>query len=147
VTGVTLFGKMGLCPSATKKQKFDPFRCIRRGMSRSLGDMEYQELSRLENIVENLLSQFGSLRQEKEHLESELERKRLELAELREATAQLQEEKNVIHGRVNSLISSLEKWERAQAGVPQPVDVPLAAVQQDLQYAGPAEPQELTVRG
>lgn len=105
--------------------------------------MEYEELSRLENIVESLLAQFGSLRQEKEELEAELERKKLELAELREAAAQLKEEKNVIHGRVNSLISSLEKWEKAQAGGPPPLESPQVAVQQDLLYAGPLEPNGL----
>jgi regulator of replication initiation timing len=109
--------------------------------------MEYEELSRLENIVEKLLSQFGSIKQEKEQLEAELERKELELAALREAAGQLKEEKNVIHGRVNSLISSLEKWERVQAGGPQAADLPQAAVQQDLQYAGPQEPRALDVRG
>ncbi|HWH71797.1 MAG TPA: cell division protein ZapB [Candidatus Sulfotelmatobacter sp.] len=102
--------------------------------------MEYEELSRLEGIVEKLLSQYGSLKQEKEQLEAELDRKNRELAELREAAAQLQEEKTVIHGRVNSLIGSLEKWEKTQAGSRPPVEVPPVAVQQDLLYALPSEP-------
>lgn len=99
--------------------------------------MEFEELSRLEGIVEKLLAQYGSLKQEKEQLEAELDRKNRELSELRDTAAQLQEEKSVIHGRVNSLISSLEKWEKTQSGK-QPVNAPQTAVQQGL-YAMPPE--------
>jgi FtsZ-binding cell division protein ZapB len=107
--------------------------------------MQYEELSRLEKIIEKLLSQFGTLKEEKEQLAAELEQKEREIVELRKAAAQLKEEKSVIHGRVSSLISSLEKWEKAQTNEPL-ADPPQPAAQQNLQYPEPGERQGLEAR-
>ena len=110
--------------------------------------MNHEELSRLENIVEKLLSQFGTLKEEKQQLEAELDRKEQEIGQLKETAAQLKEEKNVIHGRVSSLITSLEKWEKAQTEGEPPAEeeAPQPAGQQNLQYPVPPERQGLEAR-
>ena len=99
--------------------------------------MEYEELGRLENIIEKLLTKFNSLRQEKNNLEADLRQKDQELRELRETTTRLREEKEVIHERVTSLLGSLEKWEETQGNTSSPETPPAAAEEFEQQYPSP----------
>jgi predicted nuclease with TOPRIM domain len=96
--------------------------------------MEYEELGRLEKIIEKLLAEFAGIKHENERLQADLARKDQEINELREMATLIKEEKNEINERVNSLINSLEKWEESQAHFSKTVEQAEAAGQQDLRY-------------
>jgi chromosome segregation ATPase len=99
------------------------------------GIMEHEELSRLEKIVEKLLSQFLDLKQENKRLEADLKELKLETSDLRESALRLKEEKNMVHQRVISLISSLERWEAGQQDrLSPPANNTEKPEQQDLHY-------------
>jgi predicted nuclease with TOPRIM domain len=105
-----------------------------------MGIMEHEELNRLEHIVEKLLSQFVVLKQENKRLEGDLKKLELETSDLRESASRLKEEKNMVHQRVISLISSLERWEEGQQGrFTQPVGNSERPEQQDLHYPKSAD--------
>jgi regulator of replication initiation timing len=102
--------------------------------------MEHEELSRLEKIVEKLLSQFADLKQENKRLEADLKQLKLETSDLRESALRLKEERNMVHQRVISLISSLERWEDGQQGHFSPTASNAEKPeQQDLHYPKSAE--------
>jgi predicted nuclease with TOPRIM domain len=102
--------------------------------------MELEELSRLEKIVDKLVSQFSELQQENKRLEEHLRKVERETIELRETALRLKEEKNVAHQRIITLIQSLEKWEEGQQPRSfQGTEGAERPAQQDLYYPKSAE--------
>ena len=78
--------------------------------------MAYDEnLTRLEKIVENLLDKLDSIQQEKNKIEAALAAKEKENSDLKAELGNIRQDKDKIHERVSTLISSIEKWE-SQSG-------------------------------
>jgi len=74
-----------------------------------------EAMARLEAVVEKLLANFNSLKQEKAEIEAQLRQSHYEVEELQGVVAALKEEKTVVHQRVSGLLSSIEDWEKNQA--------------------------------
>ncbi len=74
-----------------------------------------EAMARLEAVVEKLLANFNSMKQEKAEVEAQLRQRSYEVEELQEVVAALKDEKSVVHQRVSGLLSSIEDWEKNQA--------------------------------
>lgn len=74
--------------------------------------MDHQgELGRLEGIIERLLASFDALKKEKKLLEEIVQKKEVEVHQLRQDISALNEEKQHICKRVDNLLATIEKWE------------------------------------
>ena len=80
-----------------------------------MSENQHEEaMARLEAVVENLLTGFNGLKQEKLELEAKLRQKEYEVEELQEVMTTLKEEKSLVYRRVSGLLNSIEEWERSQ---------------------------------
>lgn len=73
--------------------------------------MEFEGLSRLEDIVGRLLSQYAELKSENVMLAAEVEDKKQELGRLQEKVLEMNGHKEEVHHRVSSILTKLEEWE------------------------------------
>lgn len=76
--------------------------------------MEFEGLSRLEDIVGRLLSQHAELKKQNEMLAVEVEEKKQELGRLHEKILEMHGDKEEVHHRVTSILTKLEEWELAK---------------------------------
>ena len=80
--------------------------------------MSHQEdFSRLEAIVDKLLSTVDQLRRQNKEMKDALLQKEQELRSVRDASDGLHEERAEILARVNKLIGTIEEWEGGQQQV------------------------------
>lgn len=78
--------------------------------------MEYEEdLKKLEDNVEKMLSSLDSVQGEKIKLQADIARLELDKKGLEEQIKRLKDEKKSIHQRVSGLLGSIEKWEKSAA--------------------------------
>ncbi len=87
---------------------------VRKGEKMAENPQE-EAMARLEAVVEKLLANFNSMKQEKAEVEAQLRQRSYEVEELQEVVAALKDEKSVVHQRVSGLLSSIEDWEKNQA--------------------------------
>jgi len=75
--------------------------------------MEHKEdLTRLEQFVEKLVESHNQLKNENSEINTQLQAKQQEIAELQEVIKNLQEDRNVMHNRVTGLIDRIDEWEK-----------------------------------
>lgn len=77
--------------------------------------MEIEGLTRLEEIVGRLLSQYADLQKKNETLAAELESKQQELDHLQGKLQEMHGDKDEVHQRLSSILTKLEKWEEGAA--------------------------------
>jgi chromosome segregation ATPase len=75
---------------------------------------ETEDLGRLESVVEKLLADFNSLKNDKNELENLLEQKNNEINELQSALDEVRSERNQVQQRVSGILNSIEQWEQSQ---------------------------------
>ncbi len=78
--------------------------------------MEFEGLTRLEDIVGRLLSQYAALKTQNEMLVAEVDEKKQELGRLHDKILEMHGDKEEVHHRVSSILTKLEEWEIAKAG-------------------------------
>lgn len=71
-----------------------------------------EDISRLEQYVENLLTSYNELKKEHQALELRLQESESENKELQENLAGLQDARQVMRSRVTGLIDRIETWEK-----------------------------------
>lgn len=77
--------------------------------------MENQEaFDRLEKIIEELLTSLKGLKKDKSSLEAIILEKNEENKRMQEVISSLTDERTSIYKRVNSLLSSVDQWEKSQ---------------------------------
>jgi hypothetical protein len=82
---------------------------------RCLGDfMEFAGLTRLEDIVGRLLTQYAELNKKNEMLSVEVAEKKQELGRLHDKILEMHGEKEDVHHRVSSILTKLDAWEQAK---------------------------------
>lgn len=87
--------------------------------------MEIEGLTRLEEIVGRLLSQYADLQKKNETLTAELESKQQELDHLQGKLQEMHGDKDEVHQRLSSILTKLEKWEQgADTEAADPDDAP-----------------------
>ena len=75
--------------------------------------MEHNEdLARLEQFVEKLISSHNQLKKEKNEMMAQMQEKQQEFAELQETVKSLQEDRGVMHNQVTGLIGRIGEWEK-----------------------------------
>jgi chromosome segregation ATPase len=82
--------------------------------------MESSDFSKLEKVVEKLLSKLGSANLDNASYIMQIEGKDKKIAELEQKIEALNSEQNDISGRVSSLINSIEDWEKSAESSPAP---------------------------
>ena len=81
--------------------------------------MGYEDdLNRLEKVVEKLMGSLDTIQQEKNGLLVKVQQLEEEKRGLQQELARLSEDKDQIKKRVNTLIGSIEKWEKSFSGGP-----------------------------
>ena len=75
-----------------------------------------EELVRLEQFVDNLLTKHRKLQETHRALEASLTEKDAECARLKEAIAELRNERSEVGSRVAGLLERIERWEGEQPG-------------------------------
>lgn len=78
--------------------------------------MEFEGLTRLEDIVGRLLSQHAELKKQNEMLAAEVEEKKQELGRLHDKIVEMHGDKEEVHHRVSSILTKLEEWEQVKEG-------------------------------
>ncbi len=78
--------------------------------------MEFEGLTRLEDIVGRLLTQYAELKQQNEMLAAEVEEKKQELGRLHDKVLDMHGDKEEVHQRVSSILTKLEAWEQVKEG-------------------------------
>jgi uncharacterized coiled-coil DUF342 family protein len=73
--------------------------------------MEFDGLTRLEDIVGRLLSQYAELKKQNDMLAAEVDEKKQELGRLHDQILEMHGEKEEVHHRVSSILTKLEEWE------------------------------------
>ena len=73
-----------------------------------------EELARLEQFVDKLLTNYNVLKKECAGLQNRLQEKEKENIELLEQVDSLRSDKSDMHSRVTSLIGKIEDWEKSQ---------------------------------
>lgn len=76
--------------------------------------MEFEGLSRLEDIVGRLLTQYAELNKKNEMLTVEVAEKKQELGRLHDKILEMHGEKEDVHHRVSSILTKLTEWEQAK---------------------------------
>ncbi|MBU0481786.1 MAG: hypothetical protein KKG47_11875 [Proteobacteria bacterium] len=77
---------------------------------------QLDDLARLEEAVQKLVSALQKTGQDKTLIESQLKNKDHEIAELNERIRVLQEERSQVHQRVSGLINSIDLLEKQVVG-------------------------------
>ncbi len=72
-----------------------------------------QDLAKLEGIVENLLLRFNVLKHENVELKAQVKAKEDKIDVLGTQIDTMTVNKSEVHGRVSSLIDSIEDWEKS----------------------------------
>jgi len=75
---------------------------------------ESSSILQLENVVDKLIRDYQNLQQERDKLTRDLLTRDEQIAALQEENAQLNAEKQDVHGRVSSLLGKLVEWEKSQ---------------------------------
>ena len=75
---------------------------------------ETEDLGRLESVVEKLLADFNTLKNDNNELEKLLEQKNNEIKELQSTLDQVHSEQNQVQQRVSGILNSIEQWEKSQ---------------------------------
>ena len=75
--------------------------------------MEGMNLSKLEAVVEKLLSSLQEIKQENAALQSQLEAKKSKISELESKVTALTSNQDEVSSRVTNLLSSIEDWEKS----------------------------------
>ena len=75
-----------------------------------------EELVRLEQFVDNLLTKYRKLQETHHTLEASLAEKDAECGRLKETIAELRSERSQVGSRVAGLLERIERWEGEQAG-------------------------------
>lgn len=78
--------------------------------------MEFEGLTRLEDIVGRLLSQYTEYKQQNEMLAAEVAEKNQELLRLNDKISEMGKDKDEVHHRVSSILTKLDEWEQAGQG-------------------------------
>jgi FtsZ-binding cell division protein ZapB len=73
-----------------------------------------EDLKKLENIVEKLISAYNNLKSDKHDIEEMLSQSQVENEKLQNQLSQLQDEKSHVHDRVAGLLGTIEEWEKTQ---------------------------------
>ena len=73
-----------------------------------------EELVRLEQFVDNLLTKYRKLQETYHALESSLEERDAECAKLKETVSELRSERSEVGTRVAGLLERIERWEVEQ---------------------------------
>ena len=73
-----------------------------------------EDLKKLENIVEKLISAYNNLKSDKHDVEEMLLQSQNENEQLQNQLSQLQDEKSHVHDRVAGLLGTIEDWEKTQ---------------------------------
>ena len=73
-----------------------------------------EDLGKLENIVEKLISAYNTLKSDKHDVDESLSQSQSENEQLQNQLSQLQDEKSHVHDRVVGLLGSIEDWEKTQ---------------------------------
>lgn len=76
------------------------------------------DLARLESVVEEMLQKFKHIKHEKSEFESQVAMKNQIIDELQAKVNALTSDQESISSRVNSIISSIEEWEKGEAAEP-----------------------------
>ena len=78
--------------------------------------MEHNEdLARLEQFVEKLITSHNQLKNKNGEINVQLQAKQQEIAELQEMIKNLQEDRSVMHNRVTGLLDRIDDWEKTFA--------------------------------
>ncbi|MCB2183438.1 MAG: DUF904 domain-containing protein [Desulfobulbaceae bacterium] len=72
------------------------------------------DLTKLASVVEDMLSRFNKLKEEKEDLLLTLAAKEEQIKELQESVSSLNEEKSDVYERVSGILGSIDEWEKSQ---------------------------------
>lgn len=75
---------------------------------------ESSSILQLEAVVDKLIRDYQTLQQERDKLARDLAGRDEQIIALQEENAQLNSEKQDVHGRVSSLLGKLEEWEESQ---------------------------------
>lgn len=80
-----------------------------------------EELVRLEQFVDNLLTKYRKLQETYRALETNLEERDAECARLKETISELRSERSEVGNRVAGLLERIERWEgeQVEGGEPQ----------------------------
>ena len=73
-----------------------------------------EDLGKLENIVEKLISAYNNLKSDKHDVEEMLSQSQIENEQLQNNLSQMQDEKSHVHDRVAGLLGTIEDWEKTQ---------------------------------
>ncbi|MHB8789526.1 MAG: cell division protein ZapB [Desulfobulbaceae bacterium] len=73
-----------------------------------------EELVRLEQFVDNLLTKYRKLQETYRALEASMEERDTECARLKETIAELRSERSEVGNRVAGLLERIERWEVEQ---------------------------------
>ncbi len=74
--------------------------------------MEFEGLTRLEDIVGRLLAQYTELKKQNEMLVGEAAEKKQEIGRLHDKILEMHGDKEEVHHRVSSILTKLEEWEQ-----------------------------------
>jgi len=74
-----------------------------------------ENFDRLEKTVEKFLGLFQAMKKEKAELEIILQEKETKISDLERKIDTLTDDRTRIHGRVSTLLNSIEEWEKGQA--------------------------------
>lgn len=75
-----------------------------------------EDFIKLEGIVINLMERYNALKIQKFDLDAQVKAKDVEISELTNVIESLQDEKSKVHGRVTTLLGSIEEWEKTLDG-------------------------------
>jgi FtsZ-binding cell division protein ZapB len=71
-----------------------------------------ENLQRLDDLVGKLLNAYNDLQEKNKNLTDELQASQLEVAQLQEKVAGLQDEKTHVYERVSGILGVVEQWEQ-----------------------------------
>jgi peptidoglycan hydrolase CwlO-like protein len=110
--------------------------------------MEFEtDLNKLEQNVEKLLSNLDHIQDDKSKLLADIARLEKDKKSLGEQVAALQEEKAAILKRVNLLIESIERWEKAAVSQEQTSSSPMRSETGATDETGQIEPVQGVLLG
>lgn len=97
--------------------------------------MEFEGLTRLEDIVGRLLSQYTECKKQNEMLAAEVAEKNQELLRLNDKILVMDKDKDEVHHRVSSILTKLDEWEQVSSAseTVSQESTPVESVTQDSQ--------------
>jgi len=93
------------------------------------------DLIKLEGVVTNLMERYNLLKSQNGELLAQIKSKDETIASLNEEIEGLRLEKTDVHGRVSSILGSIEEWERSlddSEGDPEIVPPPVESVEETV---------------